>query len=138
MIICCRAAITTRLKINMGPCKTDKRINSLQKKDGLQNILCQCLTERIQPEEIEKLGSKAKFIFSFTLVINTDLNEYQIQATRKTIVFLLKKRLCSGLLPNRGCWAESVGHFCLVGHYEMPNFKNHRPSNEYKILIPWL
>lgn len=87
---------------------------------------------------MEKLGSEAKFILIFTLVINTDLIKYQIQVTYKPIGFLLKKRLCSGLLPNRGCWAETVDHSCLVVYHEMPNFKSHTPSNEYKILVPWL
>lgn len=103
LTICCRAAITTRLKTNMGPCKTDKRINSLQKKDGLRNILRQRCAEHIQPEETEKLGSEAKFMFIFILVINTDLNKYQILATPKAIGFLFEKRPCSGLVPNGGC-----------------------------------
>lgn len=89
----------------MGPGKTDKRRNPLQKKNRLLNILCQCYTEHIQPEETEKLGpcTEARFIFIFMLVINTYLNKHQVLATPKAIGFVLKKRPRSNLLPNRRC-----------------------------------
>lgn len=52
---------------------------------------------------MKKLGSEAKFVLIFRVVINTDLNKYQIQATYKPIGLLLKKTLRSGLVPNGAC-----------------------------------